>query len=225
MRRMQIHEGDERRILNETVPDEATERRDESAPDMGGEDDAALMVRVSLGDTDAFSALYTRFGTLVYSTAVHVLGDAQAAEDVTQEIFLRVWRRPDQFDPARGRFTTWLLSVTRNRAVDELRSRGRRRRFETDPPEAAETSVDQTTESDPALSAALAEDRAAIRRAMDTLPQEQRLAIEMAYFGGMTQAEIATALHQPLGTIKTRIRLGMQKMRLALAATVRTGAP
>lgn len=186
-------------------------------------DESELMAAVAVGDLGAFEALYLRFATLVYSTSLQVLGDAHAAEDMTQEIFLRLWRRPDHYDPSRGRFVSWLLSVTRNRAIDELRNRGRRRRFETDPPEAAEASPDPDTQLDPAAAALVSESRAALIEAMRSLPPEQRQAIELAYFGGMTQAEIATKLNQPLGTIKTRVRLGMQKMRAALLAAGWTG--
>jgi RNA polymerase sigma-70 factor (ECF subfamily) len=181
-------------------------------------DDNELLVRIAEGDVRSFELLYERFGALVYSTALHTLADTQAAEDVTQEIFVLLWRRPDHFDPARGRFVTWLLSVTRNRAVDELRSRGRRRRLATDPPEAAENSPDPDAQDNPENAALASDDRAAVREALSGLPHEQRLALEMAYFGGMTQSEIADALGQPLGTVKTRIRLGMQKMRVALLA-------
>jgi len=181
-------------------------------------DDQELLARIGDGDVRSFELLYERFGALVYSTALHTLADTQAAEDVTQEIFVRLWRRPDHFDPARGRFVTWLLSVTRNRAVDELRSRGRRRRLATDPPEAAENSADPDAQDDPEAAAVAADDRAAVREALRGLPKEQRLALEMAYFGGLTQSEIAETLGQPLGTVKTRIRLGMQKMRSALIA-------
>lgn len=188
------------------------------------DDSPALLARVGRGDREAFETLYERFEVLVYSTAVHVLGDAAAAEDVTQEVFLRLWRRPDRYDADRGRFISWLLSITRNRAIDELRGRGRRRRFETDPPEAAENSIDHSAEGDPSHLALLQEDRIVVRKALLGLPAEQRTAIEMAYFGEMTQVEIAEALSQPLGTIKTRIRLGMQKMRAAMLANERTPA-
>ncbi len=180
-------------------------------------DDIALVARLAHGDMDAFQILYDRFNVVVYSTALRVLGDASAAEDVIQEVFLRLWRRPERFDPERGRFVSWILSATRNRAIDELRGRGRRKRFETDPPEAAENSADPDLRGDPIHLAVVSEAQAAVRRALLLLPAEQRRALEMAYFGGMTQVEIAEMLMQPMGTIKTRMRVGMQKMRAALA--------
>lgn len=205
---MGIRDGHSKRTVSE--------RRGGAVAASGDRPEDGLLARIGEGDASAFEALYERFGTLVYSTALQVLGDVQAAEDVTQEIFVRLWRRPDRFDPSRGRFVSWLLSVTRNRAVDEVRSRGRRRRLATDPPEAAEGSADPDARDDPAASALVEEDRAAVRRALAVLPSEQRHAIELAYFGGLTQSEIARELRQPLGTIKTRIRLGMQKMRVAM---------
>jgi RNA polymerase sigma-70 factor (ECF subfamily) len=142
--------------------------------------------------------------------------DGQVAEDITQEIFLRIWRKPERYVSQRGRFVTWLTSVTRNRAVDEVRSRNRRYRHETASPEEQEREIAGPEGDDPALSAELADQRRLILAAMSGLPEEQRQVIELAYFGGLTQAEIAERLSQPLGTVKTRIRLGMQKLRAAL---------
>jgi RNA polymerase sigma-70 factor (ECF subfamily) len=139
------------------------------------------------------------------------------AQDVAQDVFLRVWRRPELFDPARGKFVTWLLSVARNRSIDERRSQGRRLRHEAPPStEEEDTIASRDERDDPAVATVLADERRAVRRAMDVLPPEQRLAIQLAYFGGLTQQEIANTLGQPLGTVKTRIRLGMRKMRGAL---------
>jgi RNA polymerase sigma-70 factor (ECF subfamily) len=166
---------------------------------------------------EAFEALYDRYGNIVYSVTLRILGDVHAAEDVVQEVFLRVWRRPDHYDTARGRFLTWLLSVARNRAIDEQRSRGRRQRFEVGSAPLDGEGPQGDEADDPALAALLADERSAVRRALVGLPPEQRSAIELAYYGGFTQQEIARALGEPLGTVKTRIRLGMQKMRAALA--------
>jgi RNA polymerase sigma-70 factor (ECF subfamily) len=180
--------------------------------------DDELMERLERRDMGAFEALYDRYGDLVYSVALRVVGDTYVAEDVTQDVFLRVWRRPEQFDLRRGKFVTWLLSVTRNRSIDERRSRGRRLRHETMPGADDEEDVlpSGNERDDPALAAVLSEERSAVRAAMEVLPAEQKLAIQLAYFSGLTQQEIANRLGQPLGTVKTRIRLGMQKMRGAL---------
>lgn len=182
----------------------------------GGLDDEELMERLVYQDLQAFRALYQRYGNLVYSTCLRVVRDGQVAEDISQEIFLRIWRKPERYVPQRGRFLTWLTSVTRNRAVDEVRSRNRRFRHETASPEEQEREVPGREIDDPALRAELADQRRLILAAMAGLPLEQRQVIELAYFGGFTQQEIAERLSQPLGTVKTRIRLGMQKLRAAL---------
>ena len=158
----------------------------------------------------------------MYSTALRVLRDTQLAEDVSQEIFVRLWRKPQSYVAERGRFLTWLISVTRNRAVDEVRSRGRRQRHETASPEEQERELPASDSIDPALNAQLAEQARIVRAALAELPPEQREIIELAYFGGLTQQEISDRLDQPLGTVKTRIRLGMQKLRAALAPQIRS---
>jgi RNA polymerase sigma-70 factor (ECF subfamily) len=178
--------------------------------------DEELVSLLSHQDVEAFEALYDRHGNLVYSVSLRILADVQAAEDVVQEVFLRVWRKPDRYDAARGRFLTWLLSVARNRAIDEHRSRGRRQRFEAGSLPADDEGPHSGEADDPALAAVLADQRSVIRRALGGLPAEQRSAIELAYYRGLTQQEIAQALGEPLGTVKTRIRLGMKKMRAAL---------
>jgi RNA polymerase sigma-70 factor (ECF subfamily) len=140
---------------------------------------------------------------------------------MVQEVFLRLWRKPDSYSPTRGRLTTWLTSVSRNRAVDEVRSRGRRYRHETASPEEAERELPAPETEDPALGAELSDQRRIILAALSRLPDDQRRTIQLAYFGGYTQQEIAEMLDQPLGTVKTRIRLGMQKLRVALTPELR----
>lgn len=181
--------------------------------------DEALMLAVTGRDECAFAVLYDRYADLVYSASLRVLGDTQLAEDTTQDVFVRLWRRPESFIAERGRFMSWLMSVTRNRAVDELRSRGRRRRREV----AAGGAVDDdrplqvpANGDDPLGAAQLHEQQMLVRRALAELPPEQKVALELAYFGGLTQQEISALLHEPLGTVKTRIRLGMQKLRRSL---------
>ena len=185
-------------------------------PIYGGLDDEELMERLVYQDLQAFRALYQKYGSLVYSTCLRIVRDGHVAEDISQEIFLRIWRKPERYVPQRGRFLTWLTSVTRNRAVDEVRSRSRRFRHETSSPEEQEREIPGAETDDPALTAELADQRRLILTAMAGLPIEQRQVIELAYFGGLTQQEIAERLAQPLGTVKTRIRLGMQKLRAAL---------
>lgn len=181
------------------------------------------MLAVGARDELAFAVLYDRYADLVYSASVRVLGDSQLAEDATQEIFVRIWRRPEAFIADRGRFLSWLMSVTRNRSVDELRARGRRRRREGEPgsdPQDRAMSLLPAESDDPVREAQTHEEQATVRRALTELPAEQKLALELAYFGGLTQQEIASTLGEPLGTVKTRIRLGMQKLRKALQGQV-----
>ena len=179
--------------------------------------DELLVNALDERDARALEALYDRYGDYVYSICLRMVRDVQLAEDLTQEVFLRVWRRPDLFDATRGRFLTWLLSVARNRSIDESRSRGRRFKHENPPSLAAEemlASAPSTADGeDPAV---LSDERIVIQKALHILPPDQRLAIQLAYFGGYTQQEIAQGLNQPLGTIKTRIRLGLQKLRITL---------
>jgi RNA polymerase sigma-70 factor (ECF subfamily) len=180
------------------------------------------MQRLFLRDRHAFEEIYDRYGDLVYSTALRVLRDPHLAEDISQEVFVRLWRKPESYVAERGRFLTWLISVTRNRAVDEVRARGRRQRHETASPEEQVRELPAGAANDPALKAQLAEQRRVVRAALAELPPEQREVIELAYFGGLTQQEIADRLAQPLGTVKTRIRLGMQKLRASLAPETRS---
>ncbi len=184
--------------------------------------DTELMAAIVRQDVQAFETLFDRYSHLVYATCVRVLQDQQAAEDIVQEVFLRLWRRPEHFDPQRGRFLSWLLSVSRNRAIDEVRSRGRRRTHES--PSDIENDADEPAASDdPLLAAELADLRDTLREALAGLPDDQRQTIELAYFGGLTHLEISVLLRQPLGTVKTRIRLGMKKLRAALQRRVPTG--
>jgi RNA polymerase sigma-70 factor (ECF subfamily) len=179
--------------------------------------DEVLMLAIVQRDEAAFSILYDRYVDLVYSTCIRVLADPQLAQDTTQEIFVRLWRRPETFVAARGRFLSWLMSVTRNRAVDEIRARGRRQKREDSGAGDTLMAVPDNDAVDPLHAAQLEEQQQRVRAALQELPGEQRAALELAYFGGLTQQEIALALHEPLGTIKTRIRLAMQKLRRLLA--------
>src|SRR3989337_2781836 len=170
------------------------------------------MRRLFYRDRRAFEAIFDRYGDLVYSMALRRMRDPHLAEDISQEIFVRLWRKPGSYGAARGRFLPWLISVPRNRAVDEVRSRGRRQRYETASPEEQERELPAGNANDPALNAQLAEEARAVRAALAGLPGEQRQVIELAYFGGLTQQEISQRLGQPLGAVKTRIRLGGQKL-------------
>jgi RNA polymerase sigma-70 factor (ECF subfamily) len=188
----------------------------DEALDYSAAADDRLVLALENRDQNALETLYDRYGDYVYSVCLRMVGDVQLAEDLTQEVFLRLWRRPDLYDVSRGRFVTWLLGVARNRSIDERRSRGRRFRHETPPSIAAEEMLASAPADEGEDAAVLSDERVVIEKALATLPQEQRLAIQLAYFGGYTQQEIALGLHQPLGTVKTRIRLGLQKLRLVL---------
>ena len=181
------------------------------------------MQEIGAQDVRAFETLYDRYARLVYSTAYGVLEDSQSAEDVAQEVFVRLWKAPQRYVAERGRFLGWLLSVTRNRAIDEYRSRRRRTTNERqiiDQP-AGELIASESPQVE-FHRVELVDQRALVREALETLPEEQRMAIALAYYKGMTQSEIATALNTPLGTVKTRIRLGMQKLRIQLDGRVGT---
>jgi RNA polymerase sigma-70 factor (ECF subfamily) len=173
--------------------------------------DEELVARLMRGDIRAFETLYDRYSSLVYSLARKVLGDSHQAEDVTQDVFLRLGHRAEMYLPRKGPFLGWLLTVTRNRATDELRSQMRRLKRQ------APTGETNVGGGDDLLQEAhWAQERERVKAALAALPPEQRQAIELAYFGGFTQQEIAQLTGLPLGTIKTRIRLGMRKLRALL---------
>jgi RNA polymerase sigma-70 factor (ECF subfamily) len=158
------------------------------------------------GDQSAMATLYDRYSSVVYAVALRVLGDAGAAEDVLQEVFLQLWRNPGAFDAARGSLGAWLAVITRNRAIDFLR----KRRPETD-------IEDVIVSVAPDLAGEADRHRAAekVRGVLGTMPTAQRSALEMAYFEGLTHSEIAVRTGEPLGTIKTRIRAGLMALRKA----------
>jgi RNA polymerase sigma-70 factor (ECF subfamily) len=177
--------------------------------------DEELIGLIAQRDERALERLYERYGRAIYSLVLRMLHDPSRAEEVSQEVFLKVWRRPDSYSPGRGPFVTWLLSVAHHRAVDELRAR----RHDTLPIDGADGGgleiVDES--ADLAEVAWFGERRVAIRAALGGLPQTQRHAIELAYYAGLTQREISDRLGEPIGTIKTRMRLAMQKLRTSLA--------
>jgi RNA polymerase sigma-70 factor (ECF subfamily) len=180
--------------------------------------DEELVRRVRHGDTAALETLYSRYGRVVYSFAIRIVGDGQTAEEILQEAFVRTWRQAETFRTVRGNYASWLLSITHNLAIDELRKRQRRPQ-RVDGVDISETLyglVDESTNVEEAAEAGALRERVAI--ALATLPEAQRVAVELAYFNGMSQREIAAHLREPLGTIKTRLRLGMQKLKDALAA-------
>jgi RNA polymerase sigma factor (sigma-70 family) len=180
------------------------------------EEDRLLMARLANGQHAAIGDLYDQYGHQVYSLARRMLQESAAAEDITQEVFLKVWRNAARFDPERGAVGTWILHITYTSTVDLLRQRQRASaahyEVATDEPD-----PEADTESD-AVSILLGDQ---VRTALIRLPGEQRQALEMAYFGALTQQEIANRLNIPLGTVKSRVRLGLQALRQFLALSRR----
>jgi RNA polymerase sigma-70 factor (ECF subfamily) len=171
------------------------------------------MEGVRAGDGRAVAALYDRYNGLVFALGLRMLSDREAAEELVQEVFLRAWRQAATYRPSLGRLSTWLLGIARNLAVDELRRRGARpQRADGDTEEQLAT-LAAPRNLDPAEQASMAARRDEIQRALDALPPAQRQVMDLAYYGGLTQSEIAARLGEPLGTIKTRMRLGTQKLR------------
>jgi len=189
------------RLQTEAVNDESSQ-------------DAELLRLVAQGDRQAFSALYDRYATVLFSCAVKILNNPRDAEDVMQEVFLQIWDKAASYDPALGKPFNWALTLTRNRAIDRLRALQRRFKL-------VEAVTQEEAGNEPAPRAGAEEVYAGetvklVRTVVQTLPPEQRQAIELAYFGGLTHVEISESLQQPLGTIKARVRRGLLKLRDAL---------
>lgn len=176
--------------------------------------DLELLAGIESGDRDALGALYDRYGRRVFALAARVLNDPIASEEVTQDVFMSVWRRGSSYSPEKGKFTTWLFSIAHNRTIDELRRR--RRDLNRNNDDIEDHLAIESGEISPADAAVAQSEYAQVREALDVLPVEQRLVIELSYFKGLTQAEIAERTGQPLGTVKTRMRLALKKLRTAL---------
>jgi RNA polymerase sigma-70 factor, ECF subfamily len=174
----------------------------------------ALIARSAGGDQAAFAALYDATSAVVFGVALRVLGDRAEAEEAAHDVFLQVWRDAARYDASRGSAVGWLLMLTRSRAIDRLRS-GKTVRAAERSLELAETIPDAG--QDPGETSWISQRGALVRRSLASLPSEQRAALELAYFEGLTHPEIAERLRVPVGTAKTRIRLGMLKLRDALA--------
>jgi RNA polymerase sigma-70 factor (ECF subfamily) len=170
--------------------------------------------RLVAGDESALREAYREHAASVLALAVRVLGNAALAEDVMQDVFVRLWEQPDRFDPARGKLRSYLLAMTHSRSVERLRAEdSQRRRIDV----AAHQPVDAAA-LDPTREITARDVGAAVRRALADLPDDQREAIEMAYYGGLSYRDVAVALAEPEGTVRYRIRSGMRKMRATLQA-------
>ncbi len=194
--------------------------------DRSGAPDRALVVRMETGDERALGELYDRYGGMAYSLAVAIVGERADAEEVVADAFAQAWRTAGQFDPGRGSVTAWLATITRTRALDLARARGRRARILqraalergdglASPVAAPGHAPDRAAERQDA--------RALVARSLADLSEPQRRVIELAYFGGLTQTEIAAELAEPLGTVKTRVRAALEKLRNALAPLLSEG--
>jgi RNA polymerase sigma factor (sigma-70 family) len=181
-----------------------------SAAAYDGWDDRALVARVSEGDGGALEALYGRYGRACFGLARRILTDEQFAQDVVQEVFLTVWRDASRFDATRGGFSTWLLSMTHHKAVDAVRREENLRKRRTNA-EALDDRESEAPQVDDQVWSLLRRQR--VRTVLQTLPEAQREALTLAYFGGYTQREIAGLTSTPLGTVKTRMLAGMRRMR------------
>ncbi len=171
-----------------------------------------LLARIGKRDRASFEQLYDRLSAVLFSIAYRVLNDQAAAEDVLQDVFIQIWDKASRYDPARGKPLTWAVTLTRNKSIDRLRSAQRRHRLQDEMER--EQSVHEATGGRGFLDAVEAgEKNESVRQAVRQLSDAQREAIEMAFFRGLTQAEIAQQLDEPLGTVKARIRRGMMKLR------------
>ncbi|HXC68059.1 MAG TPA: sigma-70 family RNA polymerase sigma factor [Nitrospiraceae bacterium] len=185
--------------------------------------DPTLLARVAKGDHQAFSELYDQSSTLLFTLAVRILGNHEEAAELLQDVYFEVWRKVSRYDVGRGTPIAWLITLTKSRALDRLRARTARGHHATESVEAKAAA--QLTEDRPSPFETKADQelRTAVLTAVEGLPQAQQQAIELAYYEGLSHTEIASRLNQPLGTVKTRIKLGMSKLREVLQQWRNTG--
>jgi RNA polymerase sigma-70 factor (ECF subfamily) len=181
--------------------------------------DEELMPLIAERDAEAFEVFYDRHGGVAYSLAYRIVGSRQAAEDVTQEAFISIWRSGARFDPTRGSVRSWTLGIVRNRAIDALRrDAGKAPKLDFDDDALLEQrSSEELTEEE----VVRRDEAAGVRGALQELPSDQSKVIQLAYFGGFSHSEIAEMLGMPLGTVKGRMRLGMEKIRMQMAEGLR----
>ncbi|MCA9730216.1 MAG: sigma-70 family RNA polymerase sigma factor, partial [Candidatus Eisenbacteria bacterium] len=195
------------------IPLKPNDHKPQTAPDPS---DRRLVDALRNGDEDALAQLYDRYGGLLYSVILKVVRTASDAEDVLQETWVQAWHRRDDFDPSRGTFVCWLLSIARSRAIDRLRRRATRdratERVEHENPEPS------PVDDQPARAVELADLRARVTRALEELDPRQRQALELAYWGGLSHSMISRELGEPLGTVKSWLRTGLLQLRRQLPA-------
>lgn len=184
------------------------------------DESAELVKRVALRDKAALESLYRRHASVALALARRILGRMNEAEDAVQEAFVEIWRRADQFDPRRGSAEAWTFGIVRNRCIDRVRKQAVRNRTQLD----ASKEEREPASVSPLEEAQRREERLAIAAAVSSIPKDQRDALELAYFEGLTHTEIAARTGEPLGTIKTRIRSALEKLGKALAKNNREGA-
>ena len=185
------------------------------ATDYADMSDAVLLAKIAEKDRLARGALYDRYGRRVLALSARMLNDPQSSEEVTQDVFMNVWRRVTSYKPGRGKFTTWLFSIAHNRTIDELRKRKRDRSREN---QNIDDHINIKGETALPVEQVIAQSEfEMVKQAMKNLPKEQARVVEMSYFGGYTQVEIAEMTGQPLGTVKTRMRLALRKLQEAFS--------
>ena len=202
--------------VDSLAPEPSPDRMSPSAPppDERAQTDAHLVRRMADRDKAALAELYDRFSRPLYSTALRVVSDRAEAQDLVHDAFITLWDKAAEFDARRGSAFAWAVTLVRNRAIDRVRMRRRRQEILT-ASAPADLGYDETASSADD-SAVLGDEARAVRAAIATLPLEQKRAVELAFFGGLTQQEIAARLAEPLGTVKARIRRGLLKLRDAL---------
>lgn len=189
-----------------------TDQAPKPTGDLGDLTDEDLLGLIAEQRRDALDDLYRRYSTAAYSLALKILRDPGGAEEVTQDSFFNVWRRAGSYTKGRGKVTAWLFSIVHHRAIDEIRRR-KRRDEQRSSREVETLDIPSDDSSDPVRFANAQFQRGVLDEALKTLRPEQRAVVELAYFGGLTHTEIADRLQQPLGTVKTRMRLALKKLR------------
>ena len=179
--------------------------------------DAQLVALIVRGENWALSEIYDRYSRLVFSLALRILNDHTTAEEIVQQVFTKVWRSARDYRVERGKFSTWVMTIAQHQCIDELR---RRRVRPVAQPGDEELLNALASDDDPAQAVQSTFEQARIREALQQIPAEQRIVIELAFWGGLTQREIAVYCHSPLGTVKTRSRLGLQRLKRLLPEPV-----